>query len=156
MWAIPYLSYSEKCTTDSLVVSHHVIAKLFVSLKLHLYSHFSLHTGCSDLKNIRWIDVFMYVICFSAVAPSISSCHELWKKNEIQTALFSKQSGLLRWKHASRYILKCSLLDGDKTAKSGGCSGMQINSRHAVNSIKFRNQKSAFTTETKSILNGLK
>ena len=80
------------------------MSKLFVSLKLHLFALF-LHTGCSDLKNIRWIDVFMYVIRFSAVAASIR--HGVWKKYEIQTALFSKQSGLPSWKHASRYILKC-------------------------------------------------
>ena len=109
---------------DSLVGSDHVgtplkkinmahdrslfwLCRNFSSLLNCTYPHFSLHTGCSDLKNTRWIDVFMYVICFSAVAASIRLCHGLWKRCEIQTASFSKQSGLPSWKHASRYILKC-------------------------------------------------
>jgi len=50
------------------------------------------------------------------------------KKYEIQTASFSKESGLPSWKHASRYISKCFLTDEDKTAKFGDCCGMQINS----------------------------
>ena len=70
------------------------LCRNFSSLLNCTYSHFSLHTGCSDVKNTRWIDVFMYVICFSAVAASISLCHGLWKKYEIQTALFPKQSVL--------------------------------------------------------------
>ena len=82
---------------DSLVGSDHVgsplrktnmargrslfwLSRNFSSLLNCPYSYFSLHTGCSDVKNTRWIDVFMYVICFSAVAASISLCHGLWKK----------------------------------------------------------------------------
>jgi len=45
------------------------------------------------------------------------------KKYEIQTASFSKESGLPSCKHASRF-----LTDEEKTAKFGDCSGMHIKS----------------------------
>ena len=138
--------YHSKLHSDSLLSSDHVgtplrktnmaagyfffsMSKLFVFLNFS-YSHFSLHTGCSDLKNGRWINFFMCVIYVSQQSPL---CHGLCKKYEIQFASFSKQSGLPSWKHASRYISKCCLPDEDKTAKFGECSGMQINScGHAI------------------------
>ena len=100
------------------------LCRNFSSLLNCSYFHFSLHTGCSDLKNARWVDVFMCVIYVSQQSPL---CHGLWKNDEIQTASFSKQSGLPSWKHASRYFSKCFLPDEDKTAKFGECSGMYAN-----------------------------
>ena len=44
------------------------------------------------------------------------------KKYEIQTALFSKQSGLPSWKHAGRYISKCLLPDEENPAGNPVCT----------------------------------
>ena len=61
------------------------LCRNFSSLLNCTYSHFSLHTVCSDLKNTRWIDVSMCVIYVSQQSPL---CHGLWKKKNMKFKLF--------------------------------------------------------------------
>ena len=75
--------------------------KTFLSLKLHLFS--LLFTYCLFRPQKHKVNQRFHVrdICFSAVAFMSRNVN---KRNEIQTVLFSKQSGLPSWKHASRYV----------------------------------------------------
>ena len=59
---------------------------------------------CKDKHNPRWIDVFVYVTCFSEEIQM----SRIGIKFEIQTALFWKQSMPPSWKQASRYIFEMS------------------------------------------------
>ena len=102
------------------------MSKLFVSLKLHLFSLLFTYWLLRPQKHKVNRRFHVRDTCFSAVAFMSRTVKK--KKNEIQRASFSKQSGLPSWKHASRYISKCFLPDEDKTAKFAGCSGIQINS----------------------------
>jgi len=101
-----------------------LFSKLFLSLKLQLFSLLFTYWLFRLQKHKVNRRFHVRDICFSAV----TFMSRIVKKYEIQTASFSKQSGLPSWKHASRYISKWFLPDENKTAKLGDCSGMQINS----------------------------
>ena len=86
------------------------MSKLFVTLKLHLFSLFFTYWLFRPQKhkvNQRFHVRDMFLGLSQQSLPLSVYVTDCEKKYEIQTALFSKQSGLPSWKHASRHILKC-------------------------------------------------